>query len=287
MKKNIKIIKWICLILSIAVLTGCSSGRSLYTDEEKDALMKDGLSESEWNELDELNEDIKETESDTGYPDVQLLQSGVLQVNTVDNIPGMEYLEEDRTLTGFDVELASRIAEEIGADIQLHILGSEAACYREKNSDCIIAAVKSETSLPEGYLLTDPYTVYSNVILVSDGKKEDELTAFKGKTAAIVEKNPWKDTLAEICKLKEYGSMDECCDALKEGSVDIIAADTLSAAHASGCYDQFQTGWQENEKHDVCIAVNADNQSMLDTLNQIIEKLKKDGILDEMEKNYF
>ncbi|MGN0295391.1 MAG: substrate-binding periplasmic protein [Lachnospiraceae bacterium] len=279
---------WLLLLILLAVLTGCTSDKSLYTNEEKKALLQDGLSESELNELDELNEELtEETENKTEYSDVELIQPGLLQINTIDSIPGMEYLEEDQILNGFDIELASYIAEAMQVDIKLNILGSEAACYKNQNADCIIASVKSESVLPEGYIRTEPYTVYSNVILVIDGKKADNLSAFKNKTMAIVKDNPWKEVLSEVCVIQEYGSMDECCEALKNGKADGVAADTLSASYILCNYEQFRIGWKEDKEHDVCIVVRIDNQLLADTINQIIGKLRTDGILEKMEKNYF
>lgn len=288
MKRIISMGKWLALAILLVTVSGCVSNNSLYTNEEKEALIKDGLSESELDELDELNKElIEETETGTEYADVKLIQSGVLQVNTVDNIPGMEYLEEDQSLNGFDIELASYIAEKMQIDIKLNVLGSEAACYKNQTGDCIIASVKSESAIPEGYVLTEPYTVYSNVILTADEKKADHLSAFKNKTIAIVKGNPWKEVLDEDCAVKEYRSMDECCEALKNGKADGVASDTLSAFWILDHYEQFRTGWKENKEYGVCIAVREDNQPFVDTLNQIIAELKEDGTLKEMEKNYF
>lgn len=288
MKWIINMGKWLALAILLVAVSGCASNNSLYTNEEKEALIKDGLSESELNELDELNKElIEETETGTEYSEVKLIQSGVLQINTVDNIPGMEYLEEDQSLNGFDIELASYIVEKMRIDIKLNVLGSEAACYKNQTGDCIIASVKSESVIPEGYVLTEPYTAYSNVILVADEKDPDNLSAFKNKTIAIVKGNPWKEALDEVCAVKECRSMDECCEALKNGVADGVAADTLSAFWILDHYEQFRTGWKENKEYGVCIAVREDNQSLVDTLNQIITDLKEDGTLKEMEKNYF
>ena len=126
-----------------------------YSPEELKILEKDGLSAGEIEELNELNqdiemEDIKEIISEEN----SALTDELLDIAMVTNIENFCY-QTDGVLEGFDVELASEIAELISVDFQMVLHNSIEDCFGDESVDCII--LNTQINEINGHAYSDEY----------------------------------------------------------------------------------------------------------------------------------
>ena len=205
------------------------------------------------------------------------------------------YHDEDDALVGFDVEVATKIAEKLGV----------AANFAESPWDGIFAGIDAERydiaangveitpERAEKYDFTTPYG-YIRTALVVRGDNEDikSFEDLKGKTTV----NSLGSTYMELAE--DYGATAEGVDTLDETISVVLSgrADATLNAEVS-IYDYLSVHPDADikivalteEASEVAMPVRKgeDSASLLAAINQAIDELRADGTLTELSNKYF
>jgi len=102
-------------------------------------------------------------------------KDGVLMVGMEIGYPAMEYVDEDGTTPiGFDVEVAGRIAELLGLELEIVDTAWDGifAGLEKGEYDCIISAVSITEERQAKYILTEPYVANRLCIVVKNPDAE-------------------------------------------------------------------------------------------------------------------
>ncbi|MBR3084046.1 MAG: transporter substrate-binding domain-containing protein [Oscillospiraceae bacterium] len=204
------------------------------------------------------------------------------------------YHDDADRLTGFDVELAQRIAEGLGVTVE----------FAETDWDAILAGVEGgrfdiacngvdwTEARAEKFRFSTPY-LYMREVLVVRGDNEDihSIEDLAGRTTS----NSPNSTYAEIAEaagaeLLYVNTLNETIMMLEQGRADA----TINAKVSIEDYlrehpDANIKIVYESEGTKVCIPVRADaeTESLMTAIDGVLQSLREDGTLRELSLKYF
>jgi cystine transport system substrate-binding protein len=241
---------------------------------------------------DEAGKDTK-TKGAVTLKDIQ--DAGVLKIGTEGTYKPFTFHDEDGTgeLTGFDVEVATAVAEELGVKAE----------FKETQWDAIFAGLDSgrfdvianQVSINEEreaqYDFSTPYTISPGVIVVKSD--DDSITSFedlRGKRTAQSLTSNWYEVAKENgAKTEGVEGWAQAVTLLKQGRVDATVNDVLTFLD-----------WQKTEGDDsLKIAVESEDVSrnaltfrkggddLVAAVDKALADLTANGTLAKISEKYF
>ena len=208
-----------------------------------------------------------------------------------------EYMDEDGTYVGIDVEILAAIAEDQGFTYTLEPLGwdaSIAACQAGQKDGMIAGASITEERQANGWIFSDGYYNATQSMAVAADSDIAGFEDLKGLSVAAkigTMSAQYAEALAE-----EYGftlitmeSSPDIYQAVIGGQVAACFDDTPIMADyikSNGVPIKLVAG-TENEGADYGFAVfSADKQDLIDKFNAGLANIKENGIYDEILAKY-
>ncbi|APE25591.1 MULTISPECIES: glutamate ABC transporter substrate-binding protein [Streptomyces] len=213
--------------------------------------------------------------------------------------PGIGLKTPDGTYTGFDVDVATYIAKELGHDPSDIVWKEAKSADRETllqrgDVDFIAASYSINDERAKKVDFAGPYLLaHQDVLIRADDdsiKKPSDLNNKKlcsvtGSTSA----QNVKEKIAPDAQLQEYGGYSECLTGLENGVIDALTTDdSILAGYAS--QDQFKGKFKlggfklSNENYGIGVQKGSD---LKDKINTALEKMVADGSWDKaVEKNF-
>ncbi|MFF6948222.1 glutamate ABC transporter substrate-binding protein [Streptomyces iakyrus] len=213
--------------------------------------------------------------------------------------PGLGLKEPDGSFSGFDVDVATYVAKELGYE------PDQIEWVETKSADRENALSRGDVKMIAAtYSITDerkqkvdfagPYLLAHQDLLVkkdSDITKatdlnEKKLCSVAGSTSA----QNVKDDFAPKAQLEQRGGYSECLSALQSGSVDALTTDDsiLAGYAAQEQYKgQFKLAGLKLSNENYGIGVKKGDKATLDKVNAALEKMVSDGSWDKAVKENF
>ncbi len=209
--------------------------------------------------------------------------------------PPMEYIDANKNIVGFDIDMLNAAAKEGGFEVEFKnqawdgiFAGLAAGKY-----DAVVSSVTITAERQNTMDFSVPYVNAGQIIVV---KKElsglETLAQFEGKkvgaqigtTGAIeIKKNP-KITA------KEYDELGLAMEDLAKGRIDAIVCDSPIAADFALQNPKYKTilkiVGQPFTTEEYGVAVTKGNKEILDLINNGLKKVKEKGIDKELEKKW-
>ncbi|GJF30549.1 glutamate-binding protein [Kitasatospora sp. NE20-6] len=213
--------------------------------------------------------------------------------------PGIGLKTPDGTYTGFDVDVATYVAKELGhdpGDIEWKEAKSadRETLLQRGDVDFIAASYSITPARAEKVDFAGPYLLaHQDVLIRSDDgsitKPEDlnnkKLCSVTGSTSA----QNVKTKIAPDAQLQEYGGYSECLTGLENGVVDALTTDdSILAGYASQpeFKGKFKLGGFRMSNENYGIGVQK-NSALTARINTALEKMVADGSWDAaVEKNF-
>ncbi|WP_087018599.1 arginine ABC transporter substrate-binding protein [Thaumasiovibrio subtropicus] len=202
-----------------------------------------------------------------------------------------EYMDENNEIQGFDVDLANALCAELKASCSFHnqAFDSLIPALRFKRYDAAISAMDITEARLEQVAFTDAY--YDNAaafVALQDA-------AIEGKRVGVQNGSTHQSYLLEQMKgvtPVPYGSYQDAFIDLQNGRIDAIFGDTAVVAEWFPKNDKLTyVGDAVTDKayfgNGFGIAVNQDNQALVDQLNQALSAIKANGQYQEIFDKYF
>lgn len=225
----------------------------------------------------------------------RILNAGKLTVGLEGDWQPFSYHDEDDNLVGFDVEVATYIAEYLGVEADIVeapwdglFSGMAAGTY-----DMVVNGVDVTDERKQSYDFSDPYA-YDHTVLVV---KEDNtaITTFEdldGKTTA----NSIGSTYMEIGE--QYGATVSGVDTLAETMTMVINGQVDATINAATSVNDYLNTTGETRVKIVAQSEDAtsyaiplvkgdDNATLLEKVNEALNAAREDGTLAELSTKYF
>lgn len=160
----------------------------------------------------------------------KVAQTGKIVIGVKGDLPGVA-LQNGDTFQGFDIEIAQRIATELGAEQTTFVrVGRDdrASALAEGRVDLVVATYSIDRSETQ---FAGPYYLAHQDILVRAGDDIDELGDLKGKRICAPN-SPSVGAVQDRVKVEPVTTSDyaACMDLLRSGKVDGVPGDDLILA---------------------------------------------------------
>ncbi|MEU7074982.1 glutamate ABC transporter substrate-binding protein [Streptomyces narbonensis] len=213
--------------------------------------------------------------------------------------PGIGLKTPDGTYTGFDVDVATYIAKELGHEPGDIVWKEAKSADRETllqrgDVDFIAASYSINDERAEKVDFAGPYLLAHQDVLIradDDSIKQPsdlnnkKLCSVTGSTSA----QNVKDKIAPDAQLQEYGGYSECLTGLENGVIDAVTTDdSILAGYASQAEfkDKFKLGGfkMSNENYGIGVQKGSDLKA---EINTALEKMVADGSWEAAVKKNF
>ena len=218
-----------------------------------------------------------------------------------DDFPPFAFRDTSERLTGFHVDLARALCEELQSSCSLRVKAFEALAdaLEADEGDAVIAGLAKTPELARQFSFTDPYLRLPGrfVTRSADGAGLDGLQ-YAG-TEVSVERGSrhaafLKARMPEVV-LKEYDTIAEAREALRSGDVGAHFGDGMSLSFwlggtaSEGCCMFVPGPWLEDAYfgNGLRIAVRQEDAVLLEALNYGLRRLQEKGVYNELYRRYF
>lgn len=265
MKKNIS--KLILLVMSLVLVVGCTA---LKNSNENNNDKADVLS--------------------------KIKANGKLVVGTAPGYPPFEFTVNKSgksQVVGADIDLAKKIADEIGVELEIKAMDFDALIMALQSSkvDMVITSMTPTKERKKSVDFSDVYFEGTNSIIVNsnfskDISKEDDLkNIVLGVQRGSVQEIYAKEVL-KAPKIKSLTAIPDLIADMKNGNIDGIIASTVVAKINANQYEGIKlidvNLSQANEEEAAIAIKKGDNKSLLDIVNKTIKSLKDSGQYEEI-----
>ncbi|MFI0087321.1 glutamate ABC transporter substrate-binding protein [Streptomyces bobili] len=213
--------------------------------------------------------------------------------------PGLGLKEPDGSFSGFDVDVATYVAKELGYEPnQITFVETKSADRENALSRGDVKFIAATYSINDKRAaLVDfagPYLLAHQDLLVKKDSKIAKGADLNGKNlcsvAGSTSAQNVKDKIAPDANLRENSGYSECIAALQSGAVDAVTTDDsiLAGFAAQDKYKgQFKLVGEKLSNENYGVGVKKGDKATLDKINAALEKMVSDGAWDTAVKENF
>jgi len=214
---------------------------------------------------------------------------GKIKIGIKYDQPGLGLKEPDGSFSGFDVDVATYVAKQLGykAD-QIEFVETKSADRENALSRGDVKLIAATYSINDERKkkvdFAGPYLLAHQDLLVKKDSKISEATDLNGEKLCSVTGSTSAqnvhDDFAPKAQLKQYGGYSECIAGLQSGAVDAVTTDDsiLAGFAAQDKYKgQFKLAGLKLSNENYGIGVKKGNTALKDQVNAALKQYVSDG----------
>lgn len=221
------------------------------------------------------------------------LSAEVIKVGTNANFPPFEYLDENNTITGFDIELVDVLSKKVGFDYELVNMGFDGLIPALKSGkiDMVASGMSATEARKKAADFTDSYFVTENVFIkrANDDsiKTKDDI---KSKSVGTQLGTVQEIAIRELKGIKPVTMEDPITVilALKNGKIDAAVFDTSVAyGYIKENPELVEFHKEPDGSEGFSFAFNKGKKTeLVFKINDALKELKEDGTFDKLLDKY-
>ncbi|MEU2285572.1 glutamate ABC transporter substrate-binding protein [Streptomyces sp. NPDC013178] len=213
--------------------------------------------------------------------------------------PGIGLKEPDGSFSGFDIDVATYVAKELGYEAnQIEFVETKSAdrenALARGDVKFIVASYSINDKRKQKVDFAGPYLLAHQDLLVKADSKITKGEDLNGKNlcsvAGSTSAQNVKDKIAPKANLRENAGYSECIAALQSGAVDAVTTDdSILAGYASQdkYKGQFKLVGEKLSNENYGIGVKKGDKATVDKINAALEKMVADKSWDKaVTKNF-
>ncbi|WP_404364966.1 transporter substrate-binding domain-containing protein [Marinobacter sp.] len=207
-----------------------------------------------------------------------------------------EYKTPEGELTGFEVELAEAMCEELKADCTFIIQAWDGMIpgLLARKFDAIMSSMSITPERAEAVLFSEPYYNTPGAWFAREDVNVDvtDESAMKGMTVGV-QRGTTMDTyvtekLSDVVNVKRYTTADDMVLDLEGQRLDLVFVDYPVGEQTILSREGFkQVGEPVKLGQGVGVAMRPRDKELAEKVNAALEKLKNDGTYDTIMDKYF
>ena len=207
-----------------------------------------------------------------------------------------EYRDDNGELTGFEVELATAMCEELQANCEFVIQAWDGMIpgLLARKFDLIMSSMSITPERAERVLFSEPYYITPGGWFGPNDFSTDvtDMDAMKGKTVGV-QRGTTMDTyvtenMGGIVEIKRYTTADDMVLDLEGQRLDVVFVDYPVGEQTVLSKDGFkEVGEPVKLGEGVGVAMRKRDADLADEVNAALRTLKEDGTYDTIMKKYF
>ena len=202
------------------------------------------------------------------------------------------YNPDTEQYEGVDIEIAQRIADELGVELVIKPMGWDAvlAAAQAGQADIAISSITITPDRAESVDFSDPYYESNQAILVKSGSDINSIGDLDGKkigcqmatTGAIwVDEHLVQTGNISAADFVQYNDIPSAIASLDQGTVDAVICDTPVARNYEKNEDyDFRVAIVITTNEEYGIEIAQGNLALKYAINDILAEMKEDGSLE-------
>lgn len=224
---------------------------------------------------------------------VETIQEGKLLMGSDTTYPPFENKDESGKVEGFDIDLATEIAERLGLELEVISVKWEGIIPGLKmgDYDIVMSAMTITEERKQEIDFTDPYIDSNQSIAVKEDneeiKSEEDLV---GKVVGVQVDTTGQFTAEEIEGIKEVVKYDTILLAFQDlelGRVDAVMNDYPVNAYLCKTRGGSKVVKVIKTDESYGIGVQKGNDQLREAINKVLAEMKEDGSYDEIYEKWF
>ncbi|MEJ8548678.1 transporter substrate-binding domain-containing protein [Brevibacillus borstelensis] len=228
------------------------------------------------------------------YPESARAGDRVLRVAFDKELPPFAYVDENGKASGFNIDLMKAIAEENGYELEYVPLEWEdaLACLKDGRVDLLLG-IKYTSRYDLVFDFSESFFTMSEVLLVPRQDSEIfTLNQLREKVVAVQRGNVGMELLESVRRVKMLVSFNQrdALDNLMRGRADAFIGNRWTAEYLlkeADKQDDYVMRSGLINPTDYAFAVREGNYELLDTINEGLNKLYRDGTYTRLYSHYF
>ena len=218
-----------------------------------------------------------------------------LVVATNATFPPLEFVDMNKEIVGYDMDIIKAIAEEAGFEVKFMNTSWDGifATLDSDNCDIIAAGVTITPEREKRYLFSEPYYKMRQAVVVplkSDITKMDDLAGKRvgaqiGTTGVFVLQRE-----APKAQIATYDDVGLAFEDLKNGRIDAVMCDDrvakFYAERKAGYAENMRVAFITDEVVYFGFALRKQDTALLEKLNQGIDAVKAKGIEEQLQAKW-
>ena len=206
--------------------------------------------------------------------------------------PPMEFVDDNRQIVGFDVDMMNEIGKLINAEIEFKTFPSFDAIFAalaNKEFDLVVSSVSVTEERKQIIAFSDPYLSIGQVISAPIDNttitKVEDLTSVDlvGVQGGTTGEKAALDAGVPADKIKRYDTIDLAFQDLANGAVDAVVADgPPSARYTDQLGDKIKVVGEPFTTENYAIALQQGDEELLTAVNAALAELKANGTLQQL-----
>lgn len=208
--------------------------------------------------------------------------------------PPMEYVDENKNIVGFDIDLMNAVAQEAGLEVEYRNVAWDGifAGLAAGEYDTVISSVTITDDRKAQYDFSEPYINAGQIVVVQAGSDITGPEALTGRTVGAQLSTTGAFAVQEMSgvTLKEYDEIGLAFEDLVAGRIDAVVTDTPVAADFAMQREEYRAklrivGDSFTEEY-YGILVQKGNSDLLAKINQGLAAVQDKGIDKDLEEKW-
>lgn len=225
-----------------------------------------------------------------------VLDKGTLVLGLDDSFPPMGFRDENNNIVGFDIDVATEVANRMGVELQLQPI-EWSTKEMELNTgavDCLWNGLSIDEERKQVMDLSEPYMTNRMVLVVLNDSEYTDQASLAGKTIGVQNGSTAEKILAESDFSQTIGNTIGFKDNvtafmdLETNGIDAIFMDEVVANYAITSQNKdfriLEDGLTEEE---YAVGFKKGNTALKNEVQKYIDEMKADGTMTQISEKWF
>lgn len=209
--------------------------------------------------------------------------------------PPLEFLDDDKNIIGYDIDMIQAIGKEAGLDVEIRMTAWDGifAGVAAGNYDVIASGVTITPERQRAFEFSKPYYDVQQIVVVKKGDAAANFEALKGRTVGgqigttgvfVAQKSGVDMTL------REYDDVGLAMQDLLNGRIDAVICDSPVALYYAnqkeGFTDHLSIAFRTEATESFGFVVRKGRTDLVDRLNKGIDAVRAKGIEAELIRKW-
>ena len=225
-----------------------------------------------------------------------VLDKGTLVLGLDDSFPPMGFRDENNNIVGFDIDVATEVANRMGVELKLQPIewSTKEMELNTGSVDCLWNGLSIDDERKQAMDLSEPYMTNRMVLVVLNESEYTDQASLAGKTIGVQNGSTAEKILEESDFSKTIGNTIGFKDnvtafmELETKGIDAIFMDEVVANYAITSQNKdfkvLEDGLTEEE---YAVGFKKGNTALKNEVQKYIDEMKADGTMTQISEKWF